>query len=108
MACLCQDDGVAGDDTDEEGTAEDRSQSLGSDSDEDAGAADDSDSDDEAAGRRLNIRTSALRPAAAVTLNPALALNQDHLAGAVLQLLYTMLTFPDGWFGGRFALNLAR
>lgn len=61
VAHLRQDDGVAGDDTDEEGTAEEeRSQSLGSDSD-DAGAADDEDGDDdEAAGRRLNIRTSAL------------------------------------------------
>ena len=58
VAWLRQDDGVAEEDTDEEGTAE--SQSLGSDSD-DAGAADDEDDDDnEAAGRRLNIRTSAL------------------------------------------------
>ncbi len=55
-----QDDGVGEEDSEEEGTAGDGSASLGSeDSDADVAANEDDDEADEAAQRRLNIRTSA-------------------------------------------------
>ena len=57
-SCLAwqQDDGVAEDNSDEEGTAETKSESIGSDDEADE---DDDEEDDEDPSRRLNVRTGA-------------------------------------------------
>ena len=54
---ILQEDGTAGNDSEEEGSAEAKSESLVSDLDSDE---DNSDDDEEAASRRLNVRTGAL------------------------------------------------
>ena len=61
MGCLLwrKDDGVAEENSDEEGTAETKSESIGSDDEADEEV---DDEDDEDASRRLNVRTGALRP----------------------------------------------
>ncbi|KAK9905642.1 hypothetical protein WJX75_003705 [Coccomyxa subellipsoidea] len=64
IASCSQDDGVAEDNSDEEGTAETKSESIGSDDEADEEG---DDEDDEDPSRRLNVRTGVLDEKAAAT-----------------------------------------